>query len=609
MGSESLLLRLTAILVLGVSAQWLAWRLRFPSILLLLLVGLAAGPGLEFLSIDPMLGELLAPLVSLAVAVILFEGGLTLDWGELARVGRSLGQLILVGMALTWALATLLAHRLLGLPWEIALLLGSILTVTGPTVVGPLLRHVRPKGAVEALANGESIVVDVLGASVAVLVFHALDSGGWGQGSALSTVTGLAKTLAAGALVGSLAATCLILALRRHWIPDGLQSPIVLALVLGSYTLADRWQSESGLLAVTLIGFALRNQRRVPIARIVAFKENLRTLLLACLFVVLAARVELADLRAFGAGEALFVALLILVVRPLAVGLGTLGTPVTTRERLFLAFLAPRGVVAAAMSALFGARLELEGAHHLAPLTFLVIIVTVSFYGLVAPLLARRLGLSDPDPQGILSIGAGPLARAIAQVLGREGVAAVLVDSNRDHIAEARLAGLTAVHANALDEEAAQHLPLGGVGRVLALTPNDEVNSLAVLHYSELFGRRNAYQLAPRSGAGVSTELRGRFLFGQGRGYAELARLLARGFQIRATTLSETFDLASWRAHHGPLALPLMRIDPGGGLTVFTDESEPEAGPGERLIALVPAPPEESEENGAAPKGKGREPH
>lgn len=591
MSAESLLVRLAAIAVLGVGAQWVAWRLRLPSILLLLLVGLAAGPGLGFLPVDAMLGDLLAPLVSLAVAVILFEGGLTLDLREVRQIGRTIFQLIIVGVMVTWLLATVAAHYVAGLPWEISLLLGAILTVTGPTVVGPLLRYVRPKGAVGPIANWEGIVADVIGASLAVLVFHALHEGGTAGPKPGSTALGLLATLGAGALMGGLGALLLYQALRRHWIPDALQAPAVLAVALGVYTLSDRWQHESGLLAVTLIGFVLGNQHRIPVAHIVSFKENLRTLLLSSLFIILAARVDLADLRAVGQGELIFVALLILVIRPVAVAAGTLGTGLPLQERTFLAFLAPRGVVAAAVSALFGSQLDIPGADRLAPLTFLVIIATVAIYGLSAMPLARRLRLSEPNPQGVLIVGANQLARALAEALGKLDIQSVLVDSNRESISQARMSGLRAVYANALDEAAVEKLPLGGLGRIMTMTPNDEVNSLAALHYTEIFGRRNCFQLPPRPGGPAEAapkDLRGRTLFGAGATYGELARRVRSGFVIRATPISASFDREAWRAHHGQEAVPLLRVSPEGGVAVLTDEAPLDVPQGDTLVALVP---------------------
>lgn len=597
---QRLLTSLAAIVVLGVGAQWLAWRLRLPSILLLLLLGLAVGPGsLVFLDeklLDPslLLGDLLFPVVSLSVAVILFEGGLTLDLRELRHIGRVLARLVTVGVAVTWLLAATLGHHLAGLPWGIAILLGALLTVTGPTVVGPLLRHVRPKGGVGPVATWEGIAVDVIGASLAVLVFHALEQG---SASAGDIAQGLLRTLAVGTAAGFLGALVLALPLRRHWIPDALQSPAALATVLGIYTLADHVAAESGLLAVTLLGVVLRNQQRTPVKHIIEFKENLRTLLISSLFLVLAARIDLHTLASFGIGDLLFVLALVLVVRPAAVWLSTVGSGLPRAERIFLAFLAPRGIVAVAISALFGERLAVHvapgffAADRLAPLTFLVVIVTVTVYGLAAAPLARRLGLADSDPQGLLLIGAGGFSRALARALAELGLTAIVVDTNRASVAEARLEGIEAVHANALAEDAEERLPLGGVGRLLALTPNHEVNSLAALHFTELFGRSACYQLVPGGTAAKSPtpkSLRGRYLFDPGATFADLARRIAAGHQIKSTPLTETFDAQAWREIHGPEALPLFRVQPDGELIVVAAQDEPAPAPGEFLVGIVP---------------------
>ena len=616
MESEALLMGLAGIAVLGVGAQWLAWRLRLPSILLLLLAGLAVGPLAVILTgerlIDPsnLLGEALFPLVSLSVAVILFEGGLTLDLRELPRVGPVLLRLATVGVGLTWGLVTVAGHLLLGLNWGIALLLGTILTVTGPTVIGPLIRQVRPRGDVGPVANWEGIVVDVLGATLSVLVLHSLLEGA-GKGSEVGGTLGLLRTLALGGLGAALGAVVLAIPLHRHWIPDALQSPVALATVLGTYSLADHWQSESGLLAVTLLGVALRNQGRVPVRHIIEFKENLRTLLISGLFVVLAAQVDLGELRQVGLAELAFLGTLILVVRPLAVLASTWRSGLSWAEGVFLAFLAPRGIVAAAISALFGAKLlqaEFAGAERLAPIVFLVIIATVTIYGLAAGPLARRLGLAEAEPQGALIVGGSRFALEVAGALSEAGLATVLVDTNRASVKEAKLAGLEAVYGSALAEDAADDLPLGGIGRLLALTPNDEVNALAALHYAELFGRSACYQLAPGGTAAkapTSSALRGRTLFANDATFIELEGRAAAGHGVKVTPLTETFDLEAWREHHGGEALPLFRLSKEGRLAVFTAEEEPSAEPGQLLVALVPPERESGKESGREP---GREP-
>lgn len=598
MPPESLLPSLALIAVLGVTAQWVAWRLNLPSILLLLLTGIAVGPLLGWVDPDALLGELLFPVVSLSVAVILFEGGLTLDIAELRTIGPAVLRLCTIGVACTWFLTALAAHFLAGLVWPLAILLGAILTVTGPTVVGPLLRQVRPRGVVGPVCTWEGIVADVLGVTLAVLVFHSIlvgsDFSAQGLGPALK---GLSVTLGTGLLAGLAGATLLGWPLRRHWVPDHLHSPVALVLVLGVYALSDAVSPESGLLAVTLMGVALRNQRRTPVGHIIEFKENVRTLLISVLFIVLAARIDSDEILGLGPGAWLFVAALILVVRPAAVALATLRSSLNSKERIFIAGLAPRGIVAAAVSALFGEELlraqvpGLEGIEQLAPLTFLVIVVTVVVYGLGARPLARALKLAEAAPQGVLIVGANPFARGLAHAFESVGLTVVLVDSNHASVVDANLEGLTARCANVLTEDSAEHLPLGGVGHLMALTPNDEVNSLACLHYREIFGRARCFQVAIPDPSEPRTpgDLRGRELFGTDASMPELLARMERGERIRVTPLSDSFGLEAWHEEYGPHALPLFSVDASGYLRANSPDRPLKPDTGVRWIGLTGA--------------------
>ncbi len=349
---------LAAIVLLGATAQWTAWKLHLPSILLLLVAGFLAGPLTGWLDPATLFKDGLHPLISLAVAVILFEGGLSLEVAELRRIGPLVLRLCTLGVLFTWILASLLAHYLVLLSWPLALLFGAILTVTGPTVIGPLLRHVRPQGPVGEVAKWEGIVADVIGATLAVLTFHALAHGdSEGSSTLMATLWGLFRTVLVGGLAGVLGTVALGLPLRRYWVPDSLHIPLTMGVLLVVFVGADSLQHESGLLAVTLMGFLLANQKDTSIHHIIEFKENLRTLLIASLFIVLSAGLELDSLLGLGWREFAFVALLILLVRPVSVALSMLGSDCKPEERTFLAWLAPRGVVAAATSALFAAQL------------------------------------------------------------------------------------------------------------------------------------------------------------------------------------------------------------------------------------------------------------
>ncbi len=599
--SHSLLLGLAAIIVLGMGAQWLAWRLKLPSILVLLVFGFLAGPVLGFLHPDALLGDLLIPFVSFSVAIILFEGGLSLRIRELSSIGRGLGTLVTLGVLTAWILGSLAAALILGLDPMLSALLGAILVVTGPTVILPLVRHVRPRGRVGPLIKWEGILNDPIGVMLSVLVFEVILAGGWENGSS-TALLGLVKTLIPGAAIGLAGAVVVVLLIRFHRLPDFLQSPFVLMAVVAVYTASDLVMEESGLLSVTLMGIALANQRYVVIKHIIEFKENLRVLLLSFLFILLAARLEPASLRVLNPRSVVFLLVLIAVVRPAAVFLSTFGTGLTWREKVFLSWMAPRGIVAAATAPLLAYPLVgmgYRGADILVPQVFLVIVGTVALYGLTAAPLARRLGVAGGRREGCLVVGAHSWARSIAGALQRNGVPVLLVDSNRANLAAARLEGIPVHQANVLAESLPEELPMDDLGRFLALTANEEVNSLAALHFSEVLGRDEVYQLPMEEDDGeeaqdesLSRHLRGRMLFGADQTYRTLNRRFEAGAVVKSTKLSETFDYEAFRERYGDSARLLFVVD-GGALKISVAGEKLSPRPGQAVIALVDEPPEE----------------
>ena len=379
--AEEALIGLASVLLLGVGAQWLAWRLRLPSILLLLVLGFLAGPITGFLHPDEIFGEALFPIVSLSVAIILFEGGLTLRLSELPAVGKPMGLLISVGALITWAVAAVAAHYIVGMTWSLSVLLGAILIVTGPTVIGPLLRQIRPTGNVGTILKWEGILIDPVGAVLAVLVFEAILEGEFGQGQAAGAILGgVVETLLIGVALSFLGAAILIIFLRRYWIPDYLQNSVSLMVALSLFALSNVLHPESGLLTVTLMGVLLANQKWVTVKHIVEFKENLQVLLIGGLFILLSSRLDLQSLLAMGWREFAFLAVLIFIARPLSVFASTMGSNFENRSRIFLSWMAPRGIVAASVASLFAFELSVagvEGAEQLVSMTFLVIIGTV----------------------------------------------------------------------------------------------------------------------------------------------------------------------------------------------------------------------------------------
>jgi NhaP-type Na+/H+ or K+/H+ antiporter len=579
--------------VLGGLAQWIGWRLRLPAILLLILFGIAAGPeGLGLVLTDEMFGDLLLPFVAVSVAILLFEGALTLHLPEL---GRSLGivaKLVTIGTAATWVLAAAGAHYILDLSWPLATLVGAILTVTGPTVVIPLLRQIRPTGPGGVILKWEGILIDPIGAVLAVLVFEGLIDGG-----SLPAFSGIVRTLVSGTVFGALPAWALIVCMARYWIPDHLHSAAALSLALLGYALANVFQHEAGLMAVTVMGVILANQRRVDISHITEFKENLQILLISALFILLAARVRWVDVRELAAPEFFFLGLLVLVVRPLSVALCTMGSGIARRDRILISAMAPRGVVAAAVTAVFALRLEQEGfagAERLVPIVFLVIAGSVAIYGLVGRPLAIRLGLSQQHPSGVVLVGAHAVGRALAEQLRRLDVPVLLVDTNIRRIRQARMEGHRAYHGSVLSDEADVALELPGIGKLFAMTSNDDVNAFSAMHFVHLFGRENLYQVAParkssEGAAEVGSELRARTLFDEGLTLEELHRRLGQGMVIHATPLTEQFGPGEWREEHGPEAVPLLAVSEDGAVSVRTADGPFDPRAGDSLLGLVPA--------------------
>ncbi len=588
--SELILTSLAGILVLGIGSQWLAGRLKIPSILVLLAAGIVSGPLTGFINPNILLGDLLLPVVSLSVAVILFEGAMTLYVSELKQIGRPLFMLLTVGVVATGVLCAFGAYFILNFDVTKAILIGSILTVTGPTVVGPLLHHIRPLGKVGPLARWEGIIVDPIGAVLAVLAFGAsramqhadLNDAAW------SGAVGFLQTFLVGSVLGLLAALLLWFMLRRHLISDHLQNPVVLMFVVLTFTASNLLHHESGLVAVTVMGLALANQHKVAVGHIITFKENLSVLLISSLFIVLTARLDLQQFSNFGWRGAAFVIFVILIVRPVSVMLSTVGCGLPMNERLFLSWLAPRGIVAAAVASVFA--LELGDADDFIAAVFLVIVGTVVVYGLSAGWVARKLGLSIANPQGVLIASAHPGARAIAKALISQKIPVQMVDTNPENAKAARMEGIPTLYANILSEDILD-LNLGGLGRLLAMTRNAEVNVLAAVRGAELFGTKESYRLSiSKSGTSrqdPSTEvLAGRVLFAEGATYDELDRRFGNGDVIKATKLTDTFTLADFRTNY-PEAILMFVIDLNGRLTVVTTDAEPTPAAGNTLIALV----------------------
>ncbi len=604
--SGEILIHIVLVIGLAVGAQWLAWRIRVPSILLLLVLGFVAGPVTRILPPEHLQGDWLFAFVSLAIGIILFEGGLNLKLSELRGVGRVVLNLVTIGVVITGVLAAVAAHYVLGMPWEIAAVLGAILTVTGPTVVLPLLRHVRPSGRVNAIAKWEGITIDPVGAIFAVLVLEAVivmhehGPGEGGGGMVATILPSLEALLAIGAIsvgVSVLGAMLMIFLLRRHLVPDYLQSPLALTVVILVFALSNELHEESGLFSVTMMGVFLANQRYVTVRSITKFKEDLQVLLIGCLFILLSARLDLEALNYFDARAFIFLGILILLIRPIAVVFSSLRTGLNWKEQGFIAWLAPRGIVAAAVASLFSVRIaEVYGADlagPLVPIVYMVIIGTVTVYGLTLQPLARVLKMADSNPQGILFLGASTWVQSIAKTIQEQGMAVLLLDVNENNIQRAHEHGLPAVAADALGEQVFDELDLSGIKRFIAATSNDETNSLAALRFKEVFEGGEVYQPAAptvrteTSQLRVPTYLRGRPLFGAAHTAHDLERRYEAGGAVQTFGITEVGTYEALKAKYQN-DLILLFIVRGSNLLVHAEENALIPQLGDMVIVMLP---------------------
>ncbi|WP_210015291.1 cation:proton antiporter [Pseudomonas palmensis] len=595
MNEQEILLAFGGIGVAALGCQWLAWRLKLPAILFLLLSGIMAGPILGWLDPQEMFGPLLMPLVSLAVALILFEGSLTLHLSQWREIGTVVRRMVTLGALSTWVVISAATHWLLGFDWLLAILFGTLTLVTGPTVIVPMLRVVRPKAAVANILRWEGIVIDPIGALLAVVVYSFIIASAAGDGLSQSLLT-FAGVILCGSAFGVAGGWLLGQVIRHQWLPEYLHNLASLAAVLGIFIASNQVMHESGLLAVTLMGMWLANMKGVDVRQILHFKENLSVLLISGLFILLAARLDLNAL--LGLGPAVLALLLViqLIARPLNVALSSWGSQLNWRERALLAWIAPRGIVAAAVSAIFAIRLDEAGhagALLLVPLTFAVIIGTVVLQSATARPLARLLKVAEPAPSGFLIVGANAPARALGTALQQLGSRVLLADSSWENIRAARMEGLPTYFGHPASQHADAHLDLVGLGHLLGLSPAGELNTLACTRFRHDFGHQRLFVLASglerqRSDKHrASDEHRGRLFGSQALTYVQLANLFNQGAELYTTHLTEAFGWADYQALHGDRATLLFARDASGWVYVVGPDTALKPAPGWTLVALV----------------------
>lgn len=611
---ENIIVTLAGIGLIGIACQWIAWRVKLPAILFLLMAGILAGPVLGWLKPDQAFGGLLLPVISLSVAVILFEGSLTLKFKDIQGLQAVVRRLVTIGVLVTWAIIAMATHWLLDFTWKLSLLFGAIAVVTGPTVVVPMLRTVRPTANIANILRWEGIIIDPVGALLGVLVFQFIISES-GSGALGQTLLVFCKTLFLSSLIGGAAGYGFGQLIRNHWLPEFLHNIAALALVFGVFAAANEVQHESGLLAVTVMGVWLANMKRVPMEDILNFKESLSILLISWLFIMLAARINFSHFFSLGwqAGGVFLV--IQFVARPVKVFLATWGTALKLNERLLLAWIAPRGIVAAATAAVFAVRLqehvkdtaiisdipmhmvltpqETVQSELLVPLIFMVIIGTVVLQSITSRFLALRLGVGEPEAKGMLIVGANPVGREIAKALRECGFHVLLADTSWGHIRAARMDGLDTYFGNIVSEHADHHLELIGIGYLLALSVYPEINLLACQRYRSEFGRSSIYSVQTENHPSSTGERshyaspEGRLLFDEATTIQKLQTMINEGAKIHRTLLTEQHDFQSFLDSHQHDTIPLFAISPKGAIEFFSVDSDVSPKPDWMVVSLV----------------------
>ncbi|MFT4673727.1 MAG: NhaP-type Na+/H+ or K+/H+ antiporter/Trk K+ transport system NAD-binding subunit [Patiriisocius sp.] len=550
------MLELAGIIILGIFAQWIAWKIKIPAILPLILIGLAVGPLSTFYSedgtqwIQPIWntkkgffpGESLFYFVSLAIGIILFEGGLTLKMGEIKKVGGVIGKLISLGSIVTFFGAGVAAHYFFGLDWQISFLFSGLIIVTGPTVITPILRNIPLRKDVSAVLKWEGILIDPIGALVAVLVFgfisvnipaegleHIASENYAGGGSYTKhALIEFGKIIVIGFAFGLAGGFAMYHAVKRKVIPHYLLNVASLSMVLLIFVLSDLFAHESGLLAVVIMGMYLGNSDLPNLKELLYFKESLSVLLISILFILLSANISVEDLLLiYNWKTAILFAVIIFIVRPLGVFLSTANSGLSTKEKLFISWVGPRGIVAAGIASLFGTKLVelgVPGAEYITPLVFGLVLVTVLLNATTARMVASLLGVFLKKSEGVMIIGGSRISRLIAAYLQKNDRHVVLVDSNRANVEKAKELGIDALSANIYNDDLSDNIELSDMGFLLAMTGNDAINRQAMAKFGKDFGENGTFRLITTEEL-KSNKTKENDLFCSTHDYVELTRV------------------------------------------------------------------------------------
>ncbi|SIN60113.1 NhaP-type Na+/H+ or K+/H+ antiporter [Parasphingorhabdus marina DSM 22363] len=592
---DSLMVKIALIGLLGIGAQWVAWRTGRPAIALMLIVGIIAGPVLGIIDPERDFGALQEPIIKLAVAVILFEGGLSLNFRELRQAGGAVTMMVLIAGPIAWILGTAAAHYGAGLSWEISALLGGIMIVTGPTVIGPMLRTLRVPARVRNILKWEGIVNDPIGALLAVGIYAYITYEGPDANIAVISMDVLAASFIAGLLGAALGFAITWLFPRGH-VPEYLKAPFLLITVIAGFVIADLIKHETGLITVTVMGVVMANRHIYSSQALHRFKEDLAVLLISGVFIILSATLDWETVQQFQFRFIVFLILLLFLVRPISVLVALLFTSVPWRERLFIAWIAPRGIVAVAITGLFALRLTeygMPGAEALVPLSFAVVIATIFAHGFSAAWVAEKLGIAEGKGEGVLIVGATRWSVALGKLLKKMDVDVMIADTSRFALRRAKQEELRIHQGDILDEAHNDNVDLGEFQHLIVATDDDSHNQLITADLGPEMGFDQITRLSNDS-RGKSKVGYGRILFESGADFTSLLDRERAGWRFSKTNITPVFSEEEYRRNLGEGEEPLAVLKEDGRLLFFATEARPVIETGDVVISFVaPDTPEE----------------
>lgn len=593
---NSILFDFMLIGALGVGSQWIGWRFRIPAIVVMSIVGLLAGPIFGIINPADDFGELFKPIISIAVAIILFEGSLNLDFREVRGLGKPVMRIVTVGALLAWLLGSLAAHYVAGLSLAVAFVIGGLFIVTGPTVILPLLRQAKLKPRPAAILKWEGIVVDPFGALLSVFAFEIIVFIMEDDVTAGALLFFFMASILAG-IIGYLLAKGLGFMFERGHVPEFLKSPVMFATVILCFTLADEIAHETGLLAVTAMGMTLANMHISSIGDMRNFKENISVLLVSTIFVMLTASLSVDTLlQILDLNIIAYVLLMLFVVRPLSIWLSTIGTDLSVGERILVGWIAPRGIVALTVAGYFASVLAdagFEDASILTSLTFALVFATVCAHGFSIGWLAKKFNLANEEQPGVLIVGGSSFSTGLANALRELNVPTMVTDSSWQRLETARKEGVPFMREEILSEQTDYHLDMTPYEYMVAASELDSYNALVCNTFIPEIGRNNLYQLTLHNRRGDDLEamghtIGGRLLFNEQATWERLNEKVESGYVFRKTNITEQYTFNQYVKELHPETLLMFVLKRSKKIAFFTHKNKPKVETGDVVVSLMP---------------------